>query len=187
MPVQSWLESDEWDRLELGGVPMPGVARVEVKLPSSIDRQKPKGGKKARLKDVGSQPAELSIELELQDDELPEFEREAIPILRSRKAGASLEKLSISHPQARMWGIAQVKVGKISSPMPRTGGTYTVHIEAWEHVDVPKVAKPPKEVAEGDWAKQTNDAVSALKQSPAQTGAAEDNFTSADQPLGSGF
>lgn len=183
MPASDWTRSEDWDVLYLGGQRLPGVARVEVKLPGSLDVKKPKGGKKAYLTDTGAQPARVDIALELLPSDLAELER-VIPTLRARAANGGQNPLAIAHPQCRMWGVDVVKVGDISAPMPRAGGSYVVKIQAIEHVERPKAVKPPKAKAEGDWDVQPK--IDALKERPSQNGAAEQNFSSPDQEAGNG-
>lgn len=183
MPVADWGVSQEWDVLILGGVRMPGVARVKVKLPSGLDVRKPKGGKKGRVRDGGVQPARVDIELELFADEMGELQQ-VIPKLRPRAVGAPQEALSISHPNCRLWSINLVKIGDIGSPMPKTGGTFTLDISAVEHVPQPAKVKPAKKTSEGDW--NTKPLIDALDERPSVNGAAQQNFSSPDQPDGTG-
>lgn len=183
MPVADWNASTEWDILELAGIRMPGVAHVVVDMPSGLDCKKPKGGKKGRISDGGAQPARVDVELELQADEMAELES-VIPKLRPRSLGAPQEALSISHPNCRLWGVNLVKVGKIGSPMPKSGGTFTLKFQCVEHVARPKAVKAPKKVAEGDW--NTKRLIKALDERPSANNAAEQNFSSPEQPQGSG-
>src|SRR5690606_39927556 len=62
-------------------------------LPSGLDIQKPKGGKKATIRDEGAPPAQLDIEVELLPEELQEFESH-IPLLRPRSKNRSAEHTS---------------------------------------------------------------------------------------------
>lgn len=188
MPVADWTQSGEWDVLYLGGQRMPGVARVEIDLPSSLDVQKPKGGKKAVVQDKGAMPATVKIELELLPEDLPDLDS-AISKVRARAKNGVQEELAIAHPNARLFGVNMVKVGRISSPMPRSGGTLTISIEAIEHVKAPKAIKKPspKPKSEEPWDDQVQDAQRALREPPSKTGAALENFTSPDAPIGSGF
>jgi hypothetical protein len=182
----TWLTSDDWNVLLLGDARMPGVASVEVEMPSGVDVKKPKGGRRARVRDTGSPPAKLRIELTLMPEDMAQFQR-YLPILRPRGANGVMDPISIGHPNARMWGINNVLVDEISSPMPTTGGYLRIKIKAVEWVPAPKAVKKPKEQPDEDWDKQTRDGIDALNERPSQSGAAEQNFTSADEPLGSGF
>lgn len=185
MPASDWTRSEDWDVLYLGGQRLPGVARVDVKLPSGLDVQKPRGGKKASIKDSGAQPARLSVQLEMLPEDLDEWDRVLSSKIRPAQANAGQKKLEIAHPQARMYGVNMVRVGDISAPMPRSGGTYVVRMELLEHVDAPKAVKrETKKTAEGDWDVQPR--IDALKERPSQNGAAEQNFSSPDQEAGNG-
>lgn len=186
MSTPDWTIDEAWDVLVLGEVRVPGVARVKVTLPSGLDKKKPKGGGKARIRDLGAQPAELSIEVQLLPEEMAEFEARIVPKLRARSVGGVAQKLSITHPNAALWGVNQVKIGKVGSPMPSSGGGYVIEFEAIEHVDHPKRVKKPDEVAEGDWTGQAQSGIDALSSGPSQSGAAEQNFSSLPDDEGSG-
>ena len=184
MPTPDWVTTEDWDALYLGDVRMPGTARVEVDMPSGVDIKKPKGGRRARVRDTGSPPAKLDIELILMPSDMPAFER-YLPILRPRAIDGVMDPISIAHPNARLWGINVVLVDSISSPMPTTGGWLKIRIKAVEWVPEPKAVKKPKTAPKppADVAALTD----ALNELPMSGGAAEENFTSAEQIEGSGF
>lgn len=143
MPAPDWWRSEDWDALYLGGKKFPGVARVNVALPSGLDIQKPKGGKRATIRDEGAPPAELDIEVELLPKELVEFEA-LIPLLRPRSKNGARDPLEIGHPQARLWGINVVTIGEVGAPHPQRGGTYKVNITAHEWAPAPTAVKKPQ-------------------------------------------
>lgn len=184
MPVPDWNTTEDWDILLLGDVAMPGTARVEVDMPSGVDVKKPKGGRRATVRDTGSPPAKLDIELTLMPADMPLFER-YLPILRPRASNGVMDPIAIAHPNARMWGINVVLVDSVSSPMPTTGGYLRIKIKAIEWVPVPKAVKKPKVQPKSE--SDVPGLINALDELPMSSGAAEENFTSADQPLGSGF
>ena len=171
MPAPDWLSTSDWDVLFLAGNRMPGVARVSITMKGGLDVKKPKKGKKAKVQDEGIHPARIEIELELQSDELEEFER-AIPDLRPRSKDGSRNPIDISHPNARLWGVNAVMVDDIKSPHPETGGTLTIQISCIEWVaKVKKNGKQkdkPKGTEEDGWNVQP--LIDAL--SPAQRKAA---------------
>lgn len=184
MPTADWTTSGEWDVLLLGGKAMPGVARVEVDIGSGLDVQKSKGSKKARVKDTGTPPAEVDIELILLPADMAAFEA-VLPLISPRAATASKAPLSIGHPNAKLWGINMVKIGKISSPMP-VAGKFVIKIRALEHIDEPKrVKKPATNSDKGDWNVQPK--IDAPQSSPSNSGAPEANFSESPEILGSGF
>lgn len=149
MPTPNWWRTEDWDALYLGGKRMPGIARVNVSLPSGLDVQKPKGGKKATIKDEGAPPAELDIELELTPEQVTEFEAH-IPLLRPRSKAGARDPLEIGHPNARLWGINVVTIGEIGAPHPKTGHTYSVSFRAHEWAPAPTKTKKPAEKPKGD-------------------------------------
>lgn len=177
MSIPDWMTSEDWDVLYLAGKRMPGVAHVSASMASGIDTKKPRGGKKARQRDIGAPPAKLKCELELTSDELDAFERDCVPLLRPRNVFAPRDPIDISHPQARLWGINVVICGEIDSPHPNSGGTMTVSftVEEWapDATDVKKGADKPKDDGASDWDVQK--LIDALR--PAKSGAAERNFS----------
>lgn len=185
MAVADWTRTEDWDALYLGGERMPGVARVEVKLPSGIDKQKPKGAKKARLRDIGAPPAEISVELELLPDEMADLEK-VMPMLRPKAKDAPHDVLAVKHPNTLLAGVSLVMVTEVSFPQPKSGGSYVLKFGLIESVPKPAtVKKPVAKPPEDGW--DTKPMTNELNQSPAASGAAEQNFSSADTPLGSGF
>lgn len=150
MATSSWVATEDWEVLILGEKRMPGVARVEVTIASGLDVQKPKGAKRAKIRDTGTPPASLSIELEFNADELAQLE-DAIGLLRPRSASGPRQPLAITHPQARLWGIAVVVVGSIGAPQPRAGGSYVLRFDATEWAPEPKKVKKADAKPHGDF------------------------------------
>lgn len=152
--VADFTKDEDWEILHLGGIRMPGVARVEVDMPTGVDIQKARGKKKARLVDRGVEPAKLSIELELMPDELDEL-AECLNTLRPRARSAGQKYLTIYHPAAGFFGINQVMIGDMGAPHPVPGGTFLFRFEAIEHVAEPAKVKKAKPAAgkedEQDW------------------------------------
>lgn len=177
MPVSNWVETEDWEVLFLGGKRMPGVATVEISLASGLEVQKARGKKKARVKDGGIPPADVSIELELLPEELPALER-VIDLLRPRSTHGARRDLVIVHPNAKLWGVNRVKIKTIGSPQPGPGGSFTLKLTALEHTDTPtKVKKPSAKPANEDpdaW--NVDPLIDALR--PGQAGGAQANFSS---------
>src|SRR5690606_28978942 len=49
--------------------------------------------------------------------------------------------VSIEHPAAAFWGVAEVTIGSIKLPPPQSGGTLTLSLEADEFVEEPAAVK----------------------------------------------
>lgn len=139
-----------WDYVVLGGQVVPGVARVTVDSGSGLDVQKPKGGKKATIVDNGDPPAKVTIELELLPGDVEEFRDFIIPILRPRGKNSGRAPLEIQHPNCEMWGIGIIAVDTIKSPPPKSGGTMTLTINAYEWAPGPEPVKRVEKVKSGD-------------------------------------
>lgn len=143
MPVPDWSRVEDWDVLRLGGQVMPGVAQVTVDLGSGLDVKKPKGARRATIRDEGAPPATLRVEIELLHGEMAAFES-VKKLLRPRSVDGAREPLEISHPQAQLWGINVVTVGEVSAPMPSRGGTYLVSFTCVEWAPAPTRVKKAK-------------------------------------------
>jgi hypothetical protein len=180
-----WTRDPLWDVAYVGKERLPGVARVDIKLPGGLDVRKPKGARGAIVRDTGAQAARVSIELTMMPADMPELER-VIPLLRGRGAGASASILDFSHPLAKLWGVGKIVVDDISTPSPTAGGAFRMSISAFEHVPAPKAVKKPKEEDASGW-NDVQGLKDALSERPSQSGAAEENFTSDDPIQGSGF
>lgn len=187
MPVDSWVSTESWEVVYLGGKRMPGVASVEISMPSGLDVQKGTDKKRARVVDRGSHAARVEIALILLPEEMADLEA-VLPTLRPRGATQAHPALEIAHPNAKLWGVNVVKIAEIDSPMPSTGGTYVLKVKAIEHIEKPKaVTKPPKtEAPKGGW-NNVQGNIDALNTSPAQSGGPEANFSSEPPIEGSGF
>jgi hypothetical protein len=193
MLVPDWTKDESWEILYLSGKRMPGVARVEIQLPSGLEVHKPRGGKKARIKDIGVPPAEIDIELELLPAEMPALQR-VIDLLRPRAASGACKPLEIAHPNAAMWGINIIKIRDIGSPQPGPGGSFTLKLSAYEHVDAPKAVKKPAEKPQSDDPSEWNVGPLIDELRPSRQGAPQANFSSGVEPTfsegeipGSGF
>lgn len=177
MPTPDWVTNESWEVLYLGGERLFGVARVDIKLPSGLDIQKPKGGRRATIKDEGTPPAVLDISIELLPIELALFELQ-IGLLRPRSKNGARDPIEIGHPNARLWGINVVTIGEIDSPQPRAGGTYVCSFTAHEWAPAPTKVKKSKKKPK-DKAKEIEEwNVQKLieEQRPARSTAASDNF-----------
>lgn len=177
MPVADWVATEDWEVVFLGGKRMPGVANVEISMPSGLDVQKARGKKKARVRDGGSPPAEVNITLELLPADMPDLER-VVDLLRPRSPKGAKLTLEITHPNARLWGVNLVKIKSIGSPTPSAGGSFQLKIAALEHSDTPTKVKKPKTTKphnEDDESWNVDPLIDALR--PGQAGGAAANFT----------
>ena len=140
----------EWDQVDLAGEVCPGTAQVRVKAPSNLDVQKPKGGKRATVKDDGDPLMTVDISLELQPDELQEFVQFILPILKPPGKNQGRDPVTIRHPMCAAFNIAAVIVDTIDMDHPRPGGTMTVGISCYEWSAGPQANKVKNKVQSGD-------------------------------------
>ena len=137
-----------WDDVVLGGLRMPGVCKVDISFPSGIDFQKPRGKKGAKLKDIGDEPAKLTITVQLTERTelllLPDV------IKRLRPRGASLhDPLEIQHPWPNAWGITTVVVEDIDAPQPDAIDGMIITINALEWLPQPEETVAQKTKPQG--------------------------------------
>lgn len=140
MAIPDYTLVEDWDIVFLASMRMPGVASVSVKIPSGIDKRKARGSRKGRAKDKGEPQVEFEVQLELQPDELDEFQA-ALDKLRFVRVGTTKQPFAIAHPQASIVGVTLVILGAVKLPHPKTGGTYLAALELIEW-------KPPKNLKE---------------------------------------
>lgn len=171
MTLPSWTTTDEWHTLYLGGELIPGVSKVNVKLGSGLDIQKPKGGKKATIRDEGAPPAEFAVETQLVDLAEAQAFQEIVPLLRPPSKGGARDPLEVTHPLAQLWDVDVVTVGPIDSPSPGPGGAlivkYTLHEWRDKPVEVKKSKKKPRNTddANGESGTDINDLIASAKPS----------------------
>lgn len=168
-----------WDTLRLAGrVVQCKNPDVHVTLPSGVDPQKPKGGKKSKNKDQGDPPAKVKIKLQLADDAQRNAFLALVPFLRPHSKTGARNPIEIIHPNTAFWGIRYVTIGDIDSPMPSAVTGWTVEIEAFEWSTKPIAVKQPNDKkpkgASDGWAPFVDDKV--RQEAPAHTDAPMTNL-----------
>jgi hypothetical protein len=138
--LQHWNRpetDDAWDTVILGGMFMPGVARVSVKIDSDLDTKKPKGAKLASIHDKGDKPSRVEIELILEDDEDLDLLEAQLVNLRPRSRGAGRGPVEIQHPNPNFWGITAVTVDNVDAPHPDPVDGWRIQISCLEWAPEP--------------------------------------------------
>lgn len=193
MPVRNWgndpnvEERGIWDTLVLGGQRMPGVARVAMKLPTGIRARKARGKRGAGLKDEGSVPRELSIELTLETaadrllaDKLRDF-------ICGIAKGDPSDPLEILHDGANYFKITRVVLGDvdIDHPDPIDGWKWKIQAFEWQPEDQIPDVKEQKKRAKDDtsaWAPYRDDGTAGGVALPSESGAALGNLPNQTVP-----
>jgi len=171
-----WTKTPDWERLKLAGRDVEcAMVDVKVRLDSGVDVKKSKGKKKARVTDDGEPPAEINVEIQLLPKHLPAFAAHR-NVLRPRAKNAAREPIQFAHPNTEFWGITAVTIKTVDSPMPEAGGLWRVSFKAIEwSASTPEVkAKATKDQKPSDaeeWQQFAAD-----PESPATSGAAENNI-----------
>ena len=164
-----WEDAPEqWDKVTLQGVQLPGIATVEHVLGRKQDVQSPPGSDGANIRDKGYEPARITITLRLwtRDDFNALDQSNLAAILQ---AGRQRVPLSIVHPVLNQDGIRQVifssKTGLKPSAMK---GMWEVQLTFYQH-------KPPTPAPAQGAGSQATGSVgnrSSFGQTPAEQAAA---------------
>lgn len=168
MPLSNWLNTEDWDILRLGGMRVPGVAKVKVKAGSGLDHKKPKGGKKATTKDDGDPLVEFDVELDMSHEDVVEFSG-MIGVLRPVTKDGARSPLKFEHPQAYLFSVFNVTVGEIEADHPESGGRMKLSFKLTEWAPGPsKVAASSKRPTDdaGGWAGFEDDVAGSGRRPP---------------------
>lgn len=146
MAVAFWDNDDpeeaaEWDRCNLGGELLPGVATVKCPTSRSVDGKAVPGKDGATFKDKGRDLAKVTISLHITTSE--EFLRwQAMrPKLEPQKLGGLKSPLAIEHPKTELAGVPSVYVTGIEESDPNARDGMTVTIQCIEYRKAPKATK----------------------------------------------
>lgn len=132
-----------WDTLIMGGKVWPGLPTVDVKVTRKIDVQKNEGEDGATLKDVGYQPAEVSITIRMWLREQWEELQRRLAEVHPRRPGGSRQPVDIWHPMAQLLGVRQIYVTEIGELKPGFGpetGSFALSLKALEWFPATKPA-----------------------------------------------
>src|SRR5262245_8676908 len=139
MPVRHWNHADAdefaratWDTLVLAGKRMPGVATVKLKLPTGVKKRKATGKRGAGLKDVGSEPRELDIELILATPEDLILADDLRDFIIGKSHGDPNDPLEVKHEAANYFGVKSVVLGDVDIDHPSAVDGWSWHIQAFE-------------------------------------------------------
>lgn len=121
-----------WDYVIIGGETSPGVARLDVRVPSGVDVQKAKGSKKSFTVDEGDPPIEMELTLQLQPDDLEEFFLYIFPFFRPSGKATGRDPFTIEHPMAALVGVTNVIAQDCDLPQPKPGGLMVVSVDLVE-------------------------------------------------------
>lgn len=137
-PEESGAFDDAWDALRLGGVFVPGIPTVKVKLPvTKIDKQKAKAKAGAKPKDQGADSPTVRIGIVLINRaDLEVWSRDILPIV-APKPGVERKPLDIQHPNCAAAGVSAIIVEDIEFDHPTAKGGWKIDIEATAYTPKP--------------------------------------------------
>lgn len=114
-----------WDVCILGGLWLPGIAKVQVKAKKRFDVKKKKGRDGAKLTFTGYDPSELSITLRLWVPVQLDTLQSLMPMLKAKstsaagaQATAAQLALDIGHPSTALLGIHSVLIESVGGLEP---------------------------------------------------------------------
>lgn len=138
----------EWDQVELGGIILPGEARIvdPGEIAVKIDKQNAKGTKGSDFVQTGFDFAKFGILVTLfTPDEWDEWQRFVPTILPKTAAKGNIQPQSIYYPSLAAHGINQCII--LAVGIPREGKTpqtvdVPIRCEQWEKVKKVAVSRP---------------------------------------------
>jgi hypothetical protein len=192
MPVKTWGEDPDeergiWDTLVLGGIRVPGMARVKMKLPTGIEERKARGKRGAGLKDVGSKPRKLDIEVRIYSREDRQLADGLRDLIVGKANGDPMDPLAIIHEGANYFKVNAVVLGDvdIDHPDPIDGWTWNIEAFEWQPEQAIKNVKDQKKKPKDDtsaWLAFRDDGVAGSSAPPSTAGAAAGNLPNPRAP-----
>lgn len=142
MPAAPYWEDDydSWDTVSLGGVVMPGLAKVKASISRKLDVKSVRGRDGARVKDGGYQPGKITIEIRTTTREEFDALQPRLDAINPRQRGTSRSAVDIAHPSLAFLGISAVYIEKVGAP-ELVSGILTTSIECLEWTPQPR-ARP---------------------------------------------
>lgn len=137
-------DANEWNRVLLGSIWLPGVCILSIdKCGRDVDQQKQKGSNKAYSEDSGRNLATGTILVQLPGIKGSQYEawKQAIATLDPASPTASTGPIEIVHPNTRLRGIATIRIVEINSPAPTAREGYNPVIKWIEYAEKPKEVK----------------------------------------------
>jgi hypothetical protein len=134
-----------WDVIYLAGKACVGIATVDLKLGSDIDKRKKKGQKKSKPIDCGAKASEANISLTLHAGQFEQYAAEVAPLLFALSKTAAQNPISIGHPSLEVWGLDLFTIQDLDQPHP-SKGLMKVTFKAIEWSPEPKVISTAQQV-----------------------------------------
>lgn len=189
MPVRHWNHRDVdvaargiWNQVVLGGKLLPGVAYVRLKLPSGIKKRKATNKRGAGLRDVGSDPREVSIRLVLSTPEDLILADAARDFIVGKANGDPMDPLTIVHESTNYFHINSVVLGdcEIEDPDPVDNWEWRLQAFEWlPEAELSKSVKDQQKKPKDDvsaWLSFRDDGVAGSAAPPSAGTAAHDNL-----------
>lgn len=134
--------SASWNEIALGGVVLPGLANVSVRVGNELDKKKPKGKTGAAVTFQGRNAATVRITLRFWDEEEFQTFQELKPSFWPDAAKEQGLPVEIVHPRTRLWGIRAIYIDSIDDTQPDDGGDlYTIKMECTQWLPETKTKK----------------------------------------------
>lgn len=137
-----------WNTLSLGGVALPGLAKVDVRVSQEIEVKKPKGKHGATETRQGYNPADVKIRLRFWEPEqftqfqtvLAKLWPEVAASKKDGQPGKVDGPVKIDHPKTRLWNITAIQIKSIDDKNGDSpGGFYDIDLDCIKYYPPPKV------------------------------------------------
>lgn len=128
-------EPEVWDTVFLGGVQMPGVAKVKVTRKRKIDKKSAKGKNKGKVTTQGTEPAEVSISLRMLSEEDKAALVTVMPLLEpvpDKETVTDKDALEIASYATNYRSISAIIIESLEGPELRDDGILYLDIKACE-------------------------------------------------------
>ncbi len=135
MPAHWDSESEAWDTVVLGGLRLPGVAKVTIDRGRKLDKKSAPGRNGATITDGGGEGASVSIEIQMATAEEWDAWCAAMKMLDPTKTAP--KAWAIVHPEAEAMQVVSVMIEKINGSPP-DNGIKTVKLTCAEWFPKPK-------------------------------------------------
>lgn len=181
-----WLSS--WDVVTLGGETLPGRCVLRGQFARKIDVKQAPGRDGSTLTDLGYEPARIELTIWLWTEEHWEAFERLVPRIRPRPGKGMGEALDVSHPATSLYGIKSVYVERMG--LPQDGAVKGVKEVSVGLIEVrrttPVVPNTPRASKRSLTDLRTVAGTPPAPPSPAQSPAASEPFSSADQNFSPG-
>jgi hypothetical protein len=125
-----------WDVMTVGGVPLPGLAKVKAKRKYKTDVKNAAGADGATLTGLGHEPTEASITLRIWTEAHWEQLKTVAPLLMPPPKKGLPSPVDVSHPTLAFLKVRSLYFTEIGAPEESSRGVWEVELVATEYLPI---------------------------------------------------